>query len=61
MMISRHFIQTVIAVFMCDLCAPSPYSIANIKAVRGSLWSISVNKLSPIPHLQPVSAVYENQ
>ena len=37
------------------------YSTANIKAVRGSLWSISVNKLSHIPKLQPVSAVYKNQ
>ena len=36
-------------------------STANIKAVRGSLWSISVNKLSHIPKLQSVSAVYKNQ
>ena len=37
------------------------YSTANIKAVRGSLWWLSVNKLSHIPDLQSVSAVYENQ
>ena len=36
-------------------------STANIKAVRGSLWWLSVNKLSHIPELQSVSAVYENQ
>ena len=36
-------------------------STANIKAVRGSLWSCSVNKLSHIPKLQSVSAVYKNQ
>ena len=36
-------------------------STANIKAVRGSLWSISVNKLSHMPKLQSVSAVYKNQ
>ena len=35
------------------------YSTANIKAVRGSLWSISVNKLSHIPKLQSVSMVYK--
>ena len=35
-------------------------STANIKAVRGSLWSISVNKLSHIPKLQLVSVVYKN-
>ena len=38
-----------------------PDSTANIKAVRESLWSISVNKLSPIPKLQSVPAVYKNQ
>ena len=37
------------------------YSTANIKAVSGSLWWLSVNKLSHIPELQSVSAVYENQ
>ena len=37
------------------------YSTANIKAVRGSLWWLSVNKLSHIPEFQSVSAVYENQ
>ena len=37
------------------------HSTANIKAVRGSLWWLSVNKLSHIPELQSVSAVYENQ
>ena len=36
-------------------------SIANIKALRGSLGALSVNKLSHIPKLQPISAVYENQ
>ena len=36
-------------------------STANIWAVRESLWSISVNKLSPIPKLESVSAVYKNQ
>ena len=36
-------------------------STANIKAVRESLWSCSVNKLSHIPKLQSVSAVYKNQ
>ena len=36
-------------------------STGNIKAVRGSLWSISVNKLSQIPKLQSVSVVYKNQ
>ena len=35
------------------------YSTANVKAVRGSLWSISVNKPSHIPKLQSVSAVYK--
>ena len=39
----------------------STISTANIKAVRGSLWWLSVNKLSPIPELQSVSAVYQNQ
>ena len=37
------------------------YSTANIKALRGSLGALSVNKLSQIPKLQPISAVYENQ
>ena len=37
------------------------YSTANIKALRGSLGALSVNKLSHIPKLQPISAVYENQ
>ena len=36
-------------------------STANIKALRGSLGALSVNKLSQIPKLQPISAVYENQ
>ena len=36
-------------------------STANIKAVRGSLWWLSVNKLSHKAELQSVSAVYENQ
>ena len=39
----------------------SIYSSANIKALRGSLGALSVNKLSHIPKLQPISAVYENQ
>ena len=38
-----------------------PISSANIKALRGSLGALSVNKLSHIPKLQPISAVYENQ
>ena len=37
------------------------HSTANIKALRGSLGALSVNKLSHIPKLQPISAVYENQ
>ena len=37
------------------------YSTANIKALTGSLGALSVNKLSHIPKLQPISAVYENQ
>ena len=36
-------------------------STANIKALRGSLGALSVNKLSHIPKLQPISAVNENQ
>ena len=36
-------------------------STANIKALKGSLGALSVNKLSHIPKLQPISAVYENQ
>ena len=36
-------------------------STANTKALRGSLGALSVNKLSHIPKLQPISAVYENQ
>ena len=36
-------------------------STANIKALRGILGALSVNKLSHIPKLQPISAVYENQ
>ena len=36
-------------------------STANIKPLRGSLGALSVNKLSHIPKLQPISAVYENQ
>ena len=36
-------------------------STANIKALRGSLGALSVNKLSHISTLQPISAVYENQ
>ena len=43
------------------LMSATPSSTANIKAVRESLWSISVDKLSPIPKLQSVSAVYKNQ
>ena len=39
----------------------SLFSTANIKTERGSLWWLSVNKLSRIPELQSVSAVYENQ
>ena len=39
----------------------APNSSANIKALRGSLGALSVNKLSHIPKLQPISAVYENQ
>ena len=38
-----------------------PFSTANIKALRGSLGALSVNKLSHIPKIQPISAVYENQ
>ena len=37
------------------------FSTANIKVLRGSLGALSVNKLSHIPKLQPISAVYENQ
>ena len=37
------------------------HSTANIKVLRGSLGALSVNKLSHIPKLQPISAVYENQ
>ena len=37
------------------------FSTANIKALRGSLGALSVNKLSHIPKLHPISAVYENQ
>ena len=43
------------------LTSSSLNSTANIKVVRGSLWSCSVNKLSHIPKLQSVSAVYRNQ
>ena len=32
---------------------------ANFKALRGSLGSLSVNKLSHIPKIQPISAVYK--
>ena len=32
---------------------------ANIKALRGSLGALSVNKLSHIPKLQSISAVYK--
>ena len=38
-----------------------PNSTANIKAMRWSLGALSVNKLSHIPKLQPISAVYVNQ
>ena len=38
-----------------------PCSTANIKAMRVSLWWCCVYKLSPIPKLQSVSVVYENQ
>ena len=34
--------------------------IANIKALRGSLGALSVNKLSHIPKIQPISAIYKN-
>ena len=34
--------------------------IANIKALGGSLGALSVNKLSHIPKIQPISAVYKN-
>ena len=37
------------------------YSTANIKVLRGSLGAFSVNKLSHISKLLPISAVYENQ
>ena len=46
--------EVVIVVFVFN-------STANIKALRGSLGALSVNKLSHIPKLQPISAVYENQ
>ena len=36
-------------------------STAHIKAVGGSLWSISVNKLSPISKLLSLSGECENQ
>ena len=36
-------------------------STANIMALRGSFGALSVNKLSHIPKLQPISAFYENQ
>ena len=32
---------------------------ANIKALRGSLGALSVNKLSHIQKLQPISAIYK--
>ena len=34
---------------------------ANTKALTGCLCALSVNKLSHIPKLQAISAVYENQ
>ena len=46
-------------VALLSKCLPS--STANIKALRGSLGALSVKKLSHIPKLQPISAVYENQ
>ena len=55
---------TPITEISCNVIQPSwlaPFSTANIKAVRETLWSCSVNKLSHIPKLQSVSAVYKNQ
>ena len=37
------------------------FSTANIKALRGSLGALSVNKLCHIPKLQLISGIYENQ
>ena len=52
----------VCAVNHLTVCqSTSFYSTANIKALGGSLGALSVNKLSHIPKLQPISAVYENQ
>ena len=51
-----NFIELII-IFMYSMAN----STANIKALRGSLGALSVNKLSHIPKLQPISAVYENQ
>ena len=42
-------------------CALRVNSTANIKVLRASLGALSVNKLSHIPKLQPISVVYENQ
>ena len=53
-LVHKCHISTIFLV--CDI-----YSTANIKALIGSLGALSVNKLSHIPKLQPISAVYENQ
>ena len=52
---------TVRSVMKCTHVCSAQNSTANIKALRGSLGALSVNKLSHIPKLQPISAVYENQ
>ena len=64
--VSINFLSTFlnsISIFDCHLTVTWSvnYSTANIKVLRGSLGALSVNKLSHIPKLQPISAVYENQ
>ena len=60
--VSMGFFYTKMYFYHFTLCHKIVlYSTANIKALRGSLGALSVNKLSHIPLLQPISAVYENQ
>ena len=59
--VSLHQCTTFLCLFSKLTGHFTPSSTANIKALRGSLGALSVNKLSHIPKLQPISAVYENQ
>ena len=57
----RADLLTLLCVMFSCVLYFSHISTANIKTLKESLGALSVNKLSHIPKLQPISAVYENQ